>query len=185
MGTKTKTDIRRLITPRKHMTQLHELFTILLDLFNKYNIFTYNSRGSRVDAFNFMNEKITEDMRFDIPLPELSSTTFLSIDDVVNYISEETISEEFKKCLEFLKKHNIKIEPYKGGNDNWLECTYQNEDIAYLATRRKYFLCQTYDEENDEYNWPPYKLFSYDNWISECWKEIENEINELDNPDDD
>ena len=33
MSAKIKTDIRRLITPRKHMAQLHELFTILLELF--------------------------------------------------------------------------------------------------------------------------------------------------------
>ena len=116
---------------------------------------------------------------------EESSATFLSVDDIVNYFSDKTISEEFKKCLEFLKKHNVKIEPYKGGRDNWLECTYKNEDIAFFAIRRNFFLCQTYDEEIDDYIWPPHKLFSYDDWILECWNEIEKEIKLLDEPDDD
>jgi len=46
MSAKIKTDIRRLITPRKHMAQLHELFTILLELFKKYNIFTMAMSGT-------------------------------------------------------------------------------------------------------------------------------------------
>lgn len=104
---------------------------------------------------------------------------FLSVGDIINYISDEIIAESFNKCLEFLEKHNVKIEPYKGGNDNWLECTYKGEDIAYLATRRRYFLCQTYDEDEDKYIWPPEKLFSYDKWKIECWEEIEREINKL------
>ena len=46
MNTKNKIGIQKLITPRKHMDQLHSLFTILLELFNKYNIFTLAMSGT-------------------------------------------------------------------------------------------------------------------------------------------
>ena len=46
MTSKLKKNIQRLLTPTRHMEQLHQLFTLLLDLFQKYNIFTLAMSGT-------------------------------------------------------------------------------------------------------------------------------------------
>ena len=46
MTSKLKKNIQRLLTPTHHMEQLHQLFTLLLDLFQKYNIFTLAMSGT-------------------------------------------------------------------------------------------------------------------------------------------
>lgn len=46
MSSKFKTDIQRILTPSDHMEKLHQLFTLLLELFKKYNIFTLAMSGT-------------------------------------------------------------------------------------------------------------------------------------------
>lgn len=113
-----------------------------------------------------------------------SNATFFSVKDIINYISDDTISKEFIKCLEHLKENNIKVEPWKGGKDNWLVCYYDNDDIAFFRTRKNFFHCQTYDEDKCDYIWPPHKLFSYDEWLSKCWNDIYIWIKEFNEDDD-
>ncbi len=46
MNSKLKKEIQRMLTPRDHMEQLHQLFGLLLELFKKYNIFTLAMSGT-------------------------------------------------------------------------------------------------------------------------------------------
>lgn len=46
MNSKLKKEIQRMLTPRDHMEQLHQLFGLLLKLFKKYNIFTLAMSGT-------------------------------------------------------------------------------------------------------------------------------------------
>ena len=46
MSVKLKTNIQRMLTPRDHMEQLHQLFALLLKVFKKYNIFTLAMSGT-------------------------------------------------------------------------------------------------------------------------------------------
>ena len=107
-----------------------------------------------------------------------STSSFKSIDDIINYISDNNIAEEFKKCLSELETLNVEVVPFNSGKNNWLELRYDDEEIGYLQTRKKYFNCETYDENEDDY--VSYnKLSSYDQWISECSETIIKETKRL------
>ncbi len=46
MDSRFKTNIQRLLTPPEHLEQLHQLFALMLDLFDEYNIFTMAMSGT-------------------------------------------------------------------------------------------------------------------------------------------
>lgn len=47
-----------------------------------------------------------------------STSSFKSIDDIINYISDNNIAEEFKKCLSELETLNIEVVPFNSGKNN-------------------------------------------------------------------
>ena len=103
--------------------------------------------------------------------PVQMSDTFSSVDDIIDYITEPGTKSEFQKILDDLKKHDIKIQPWKGGRSNWIECVFDNEIIAYFQTRRKFVNCQTWEEQTEDYS-DSKRISTYKQWTKECKDDI-------------
>ena len=97
---------------------------------------------------------------------------FRSIEDIVKYFSSVDMNDEFTKVIEDLKESGIEVRPYKGGKHYWIECRHNEEDIGYFQPRQRYFNCQTYDEDKEDYIWPPIRLKSYEEWVQKCKPEF-------------
>ncbi|VAW65119.1 hypothetical protein MNBD_GAMMA08-2508 [hydrothermal vent metagenome] len=91
---------------------------------------------------------------------------FRSIEDIISYITDEKTKSEFSKVLTSLTEQGIELSPWKGGKKLWIECRHKGEDVGYLQTRRKFFRCQYYNQEKEEYIWPPVKCYTHEEWKS-------------------
>lgn len=92
---------------------------------------------------------------------------FRSIEDIISYITDEQTKKEFIEVTKSLSEKGIDLSPWKGGKKLWIECKVKGEDIGYLQTRRKFFRCQYYNQEKEEYIWPPVKCYTFDEWSNE------------------
>lgn len=99
---------------------------------------------------------------------EEDASQFRSVDDIIGYIAEDSVREDFKKVLSDVVGLGVEIVPYKGGKRLWLECRLEGEDAAYFQTRKKCFRCQYFDNEKEDYIRPPIKCADY----STCEKDI-------------
>ncbi len=95
---------------------------------------------------------------------EEDTSQFRSVEDIISYIADESVREDFKKVLSDMEGLGIEIVPYKGGKRLWLECRLDGEDAAYFQTRKKWFRCQYYDNQKEKYVSPPIKCADYKTW---------------------
>jgi len=93
---------------------------------------------------------------------------FRSMKDIISYITDEQTKKEFIKTTKSLEEKGVDLSPWKGGKQLWIECKYKGEDIGYLQTRRKFFRSQHYNQEKEDYIWPPIKCFTYAEWSDNC-----------------
>lgn len=96
-----------------------------------------------------------------------------STQDIINYVSDISVRDEFCKVLKFLDQRDVLVAPYQGGKWLWLECRFKGDEIAYLQPRRRYFRCQYYDEKKEDYVHPPVKCSTFDEWKAICYPRIE------------
>lgn len=104
--------------------------------------------------------------------PIQQELTFKSIEDILDYFNAENVRADLEKILNELLEKNVKSRPFNGGKRNWIEC-YMNKDdvICYFRTRQKFFLCQTWNEKEEDWN-KPERVFSYDEWVKNHKKYI-------------
>ena len=95
--------------------------------------------------------------------PIQQTELFKSIDDIIDYILQDTVRTDFEKIISDLKKEGVKIKPYRGGKKNWIEVSYSNKAICYFRTRRKFVLCKTWNEEEEEWS-KPIRIYNYKQW---------------------
>ncbi|NOW82954.1 hypothetical protein B0H39_000835 [Clostridium beijerinckii] len=113
------------------------------------------------------------------PIEELE-VKLRSIEDIITYFSDNKLAEEFRKVLEYLSQKGVVISTYNGGKDFWIECSTEDEFIAYFQPRKRYFNCQIYNEDLEKFIWPPIKLTSFDEWNEKCEAYISKYIVEKD-----
>ena len=108
--------------------------------------------------------------------PERSDESTLklrSVDDIVGYICDSAVHDEFMEVLNFLKEQGVEISPFKGGKNRMLECKCSGDDIGYLQTKQKFFKCKYWDEEQEDYIWHSVRLTSFAEWKESCYPNIE------------
>ena len=105
-------------------------------------------------------------------------TYFKSREDILDYFQVEEVRKDLEKILKELSKNNVIIRPYKGGKRNWIECLFGNDEICYFRPRQKFFLCQTWDEKEEDWS-KPARIYNYNEWNKKfkqkVYKYIENE----------
>lgn len=110
--------------------------------------------------------------RLDLEPVEGSGVELRSMEDIISYFVDKSLKDEFQEVLKDLTRERIEYRPYKGGKNYWIECIFEEEDVAYLQPRQRYFNCQIYNENAEKYIWPPRRMESYKQWVKECRDEI-------------
>ncbi len=103
----------------------------------------------------------------EIPRGSADPLLLRSEEDIVSYITDETVRKEFKRVLNTMREAGLLIKPYAGGKDLWLCGTLGDEEVAYVQTRRKYFNWQPLDDDGNGI-WPPVKLENYEEWAQKA-----------------
>ena len=94
MNSKLKNDIQRLLTPTGHMEHLHQLFTLLLNLFHKYNIFTLAMSGTLLGIVRNHNYILWDD-DVDMAVNFTDYTRIMDLNTILNPLDIEISNQGY------------------------------------------------------------------------------------------
>ena len=86
---------------------------------------------------------------------------FRSLDDIVDYIRDPSVKQDLIKILTEIRSLGVNVQPWKGGKDQWIECSFGNEEPVYLQVRQRYFNYESYDEDGEAVS---LRLYSHAEW---------------------
>lgn len=84
-----------------------------------------------------------------------------SLDDIVDYIRDPSVKQDLVKILDEIRSLGVNVQPWKGGKEQWIECSLRNQEPMYLQVRQRYFNYESYDEDGEVVS---LRLYSYTEW---------------------
>ncbi|WP_172558630.1 endonuclease NucS domain-containing protein [Vibrio fluvialis] len=106
--------------------------------------------------------------------------------DIIDYVTNPDARNGLQRVIAELEHKGCEVVPWRGGTQLWLEIRHGNQDIGYLRARRAYFNSQYYDDNTENYIWPPLRYTSFDEWESESgnniYKWIEKDVEQTIKP---
>ena len=101
----------------------------------------------------------------DIDKAPQSSPLLRSEEDIISYITDSAVREEFKRVLNAMREAGLQVQPYSGGKDFWLAGMLGVLDVACVQARRTYFNWEFYDDDGQG---KPVKLRSHEEWTQKA-----------------
>lgn len=90
-----------------------------------------------------------------------------SLDDIADYILDATVRTDFQRVINEIRGLGVDVQPWKGGRDQWIECSFGNQGPVYLQARQRFFNYQSYTEDGEAVH-KSIRLYSYEQWEKEA-----------------
>ena len=104
-----------------------------------------------------------------------TGTMIMSVQDILDYVSDETVRSEAVRVMDDIKTMGAAVVPWRGGKYRCLEFTVCGDPVAYLSTLRRSYKVEHYDTSADD--WVKVsEMVSFDDWAKQSRPFVEASV---------